>query len=87
MIVYFILKDYNKRFYSIKTDIYLVYGKSNIWPTILYNVDNNSSKLFEIVKDSKSFFMKLWRVSRDGTNHPSIAQRGVSCSKVDLGEP
>lgn len=31
--------------------------------------------------------MCSWRVSRDGTNHPSIAQRGVSCSKVDLGEP
>ena len=31
--------------------------------------------------------MFFWRVFRCGTNHPSIAQRGVSCSKVDLGEP
>lgn len=31
--------------------------------------------------------MEFWRLSRSGTNHPSIAQRGVSCSKVDLGEP
>ena len=57
MIVYFILKDYNKRFYSIKTDIYLVYDKSNIWPTIFYNVNNNNSLLFENVKDSKNFLM------------------------------
>lgn len=31
--------------------------------------------------------MIFWRLFRCGTNHPSIAQRGVSCSKVDLGEP
>lgn len=31
--------------------------------------------------------MSSWRLSKDGTNHPSIAQRGVSCSKVELGEP
>lgn len=31
--------------------------------------------------------MFFWRLFRDGSNHPSIAQRGVSCSKVDLGEP
>jgi len=31
--------------------------------------------------------MYFWRISRNGTNHPSIAQRGVSCSKVGLGEP
>lgn len=31
--------------------------------------------------------MLFWRLSRNGTNHPSIAQRGVSCSKVELGEP
>ena len=30
--------------------------------------------------------MFFWRVFRGGTNHPSIAYRGVSCSKVDLGE-
>ena len=41
----------------------------------------------ENVKDSKKIFMIFWRVFRCGTNHPSIAQRGVSCSKVDLGEP
>lgn len=31
--------------------------------------------------------MLFWRLSKNGTNHPSIAQRGVSCSKVGLGEP
>ena len=41
----------------------------------------------ENVKDSKKVFMIFWRLFRCGTNHPSIAQRGVSCSKVDLGEP
>ena len=41
----------------------------------------------ENVKDSKKVFMTFWRLFRCGTNHPSIAHRGVSCSKVDLGEP
>jgi len=50
-------------------------------------VDNKFSNLFENVKDSKRFLIYLWRLSRSGTNHPSIAQRGVSCSKVGLGEP
>lgn len=31
--------------------------------------------------------MVFWRLFRCGTNHPSIAHRGVSCSKVGLGEP
>ena len=31
--------------------------------------------------------MGIWSLFRNGTNHPSIAQRGVSCSKVGLGEP
>lgn len=31
--------------------------------------------------------MSIWRLSRGGTNYPSIAHRGVSCSKVGLGEP
>ena len=30
--------------------------------------------------------MCFWRIFRYGTNHPSIAYRGVSCSKVDLEE-
>lgn len=50
-------------------------------------MDFKFSNLNEIVKDSKKLFMCFWRLSRSGTNHPSIAQRGVSCSKVDLGEP
>lgn len=41
----------------------------------------------ENVKDSKKAFITFWRLSKNGTNHPSIAQRGVSCSKVGLGEP
>lgn len=27
-----------------------------------------------------------WRILGSGTNHPSIAPRGVSCSKVGVGE-
>lgn len=46
-------------------------------------MDKFFSRNFEIVKDSKKFFIYFWRVSRDGTNHPSIASKGVSCSKVD----
>lgn len=30
--------------------------------------------------------MFIWSLFRGGTNHPSIAHRGVSCSKVDLEE-
>lgn len=30
--------------------------------------------------------MWCWRILMDGTNHPSIAPRGVSCSKVGVGE-
>lgn len=30
--------------------------------------------------------MLNWSLSKDGSNHPSIAQRGVSCSKVGLRE-
>lgn len=44
------------------------------------------SLIYKNVKDSKKIFIFFWRVSRNGTNHPSIAQRGVSCSKVDLEE-
>lgn len=50
-------------------------------------MDLNFSKFNENVKDSKKVFMSFWRLSKNGTNHPSIAQRGVSCSKVGLGEP
>ena len=31
--------------------------------------------------------MGNWSLFKDGTNHPSIAHRGVSCSKVGVGEP
>lgn len=50
-------------------------------------MDNNFSKLFEIVEYSKKIFIFFWRLSRNGTNHPSISPREVSCSKVGLGEP
>lgn len=30
--------------------------------------------------------MGAWRIPGEGTNHPSIAHRGVSCSKVGVGE-
>jgi len=49
-------------------------------------VDFKFSNLFENVKNSKRIFIFLWRLSDIGTNHPSIPQRGVSCSKVDLEE-
>lgn len=57
MIVYFILKDYNKNLLVIKIDIYLVYDLSKIWPTIFYYVDLLFSRSSEIVKDSKNLFM------------------------------
>lgn len=41
----------------------------------------------EIVKDSKLLFIGNWSLFKNGTNHPSIAYRGVSCSKVEVGEP
>lgn len=50
-------------------------------------MNQNFSKFCENVKDSKKVLMSFWRLSKNGTNHPSIAQRGVSCSKVGLGEP
>lgn len=30
--------------------------------------------------------MFIWIIPKYGTNHPSIAHRGVSCSIVSLGE-
>ena len=54
-----------------------------------YNKENcGSIKKFnsENVKNSKRLLIYLWRKLISGTNHPSIPQRGVSCSKVDLNE-
>lgn len=75
-----------KNLLFLKIDIYLVYNLSKIWPTLYYYVDFKFSNLFENVKNSKRIFIFLWRLSDIGTNHPSIPQRGVSCSKVDLEE-
>lgn len=43
----------------------------------------------EGVKDSKALFNGCLKYSIPWitTNHPSIAHRGVSCSKVGVGEP
>jgi len=49
-------------------------------------VDFFNSLNFENVKDSKIILILFWRISKSGTNHPSIAQRGVSCSKVEVKE-
>lgn len=74
-------------FVTIKIDRYLVYTRDLIWPTIFNNVDPPCSGAVENVKDSKSLFMGGWSLFKNGTNHPSIAHRGVSCSKVGVGEP
>ncbi len=47
--------------------------KFKFWPTIFYNVDYINSFLYENVKDSKNIFMLFWSLSKNGTNHPSIA--------------
>ena len=87
MIVCFILRGCNFSFIAIKIDRYLVNVKDLIWPTIFYNVDPGGSHQVENVKDSKPLFRGGWSLFKDGTNHPSIAHRGVSCSKVEVGEP
>lgn len=71
---------------SIKTDKYLVYVKVFVWPTISYVSDKIKRFFFEVVKDSKYLLMGCWRIERNCSNHPSIAHRGVSCSKVGVGE-
>lgn len=43
-------------------------------------------RILEGGKDSKWILMVYWSLFKSGTNHPSIAYRAVSCSKVDVEE-
>lgn len=53
--------------------IYLINGKE-----VYYS--------FKVGKNSKLIFIFNWSLFRDGTNHPSIALKVISCSIVNVEE-